>query len=175
MEKVSLLIIVVFLIAIMVFMVITIHCRTHKVEIANVDLADTNDNLMSALTEMSVEYDSLVRDYISLKQELDNHDIPAYDEFEATAYNCNDPSQGTNNITAIGVDLERRWTSYFQFIAVDPDIIPLGSIVEIKGMGYFLAVDTGGAIKGKRIDILYDCKDKAMEFGRQPVEIRVLQ
>jgi 3D (Asp-Asp-Asp) domain-containing protein len=41
-------------------------------------------------------------------------------------------------------------------IAVDPEVIPLYSIVEIEDLGAFIALDTGGLIKGNRIDILFD-------------------
>ena len=60
-------------------------------------------------------------------------------------------------------------------IAVDPDVIPLYSIVEIEGLGGYLALDTGGAIKGKRIDILFGSKFKAVNFGRKELRVRVLK
>ncbi len=63
-------------------------------------------------------------------------------------------------------------------IAVDPKIIPLGSRVYIQypdGHGeYALAEDTGGAIKGNRIDIAMRSDDKANGFGIQNVKVYVL-
>ena len=59
-------------------------------------------------------------------------------------------------------------------IAVDPAVIPLGSTIYIKGMGYFKAEDTGGAIKGNRIDIFVGDYKKAKEFGRKKVEVIIL-
>ena len=59
-------------------------------------------------------------------------------------------------------------------IAVDPAVIPLGSTVYIKSMGYFKAEDTGGAIKGNRIDIFVGDYKKAKEFGRKKVEVIIL-
>lgn len=50
-------------------------------------------------------------------------------------------------------------------IAVDPKIIPLGSTVYIDGYGYRTAEDTGGAIKGKRIDMLLSSQSEAMNSG----------
>ena len=41
-----------------------------------------------------------------------------------------------------------------KMIAVDPKVIPLGSKVWVEGYGEAIAGDTGGAIKGNRIDIL---------------------
>lgn len=49
-------------------------------------------------------------------------------------------------------------------IAVDPDIIPLGSTVKIEGQEY-VAEDTGGAIKGNRIDIFVSSHDEATIKG----------
>ena len=67
--------------------------------------------------------------------------------FVATGYSANDPLQGTNNITATGKEIKKG------MIAVDPKIIPLGTQIEIKDIGFFIAEDTGGKIKGNRIDI----------------------
>lgn len=55
-------------------------------------------------------------------------------------------------------------------IAVDPKIIPLGSHVMIDGVEY-LAADTGGAIKGNRIDIFAVSHDIALEYGVQNHEV----
>jgi len=52
-----------------------------------------------------------------------------------------------------------------QTIAVDPKIIPLGSKVYIKGMGWYQAEDTGTAMKGKRIDIFFKSHNDAQRFG----------
>ncbi len=45
-----------------------------------------------------------------------------------------------------------------KLIAVDPNVIPLGSKVWVEGYGYAIAGDTGGAIKGNKIDILVSIK-----------------
>lgn len=55
-------------------------------------------------------------------------------------------------------------------IAVDPSIIPLGSIVTIDGKEY-RADDTGGMITGNRIDIYFDSHEQATEYGKQEKEI----
>lgn len=88
--------------------------------------------------------------------------------FVATAYSADDRSQGTNSTTATGKKVREG------IIAVDPDIIPLGTNIEIKDMGVFIAEDTGGKIKGNRVDIYFDSKQEAKEFGRQGIWIRFL-
>jgi len=88
--------------------------------------------------------------------------------FVATGYSANDPVQGTNNITATGKEIKSG------MIAVDPKIIPLGARIEIKDTGIFVAEDTGGKIRGNRIDIYFETQEEAKEFGRQIIWVRVL-
>ena len=59
-------------------------------------------------------------------------------------------------------------------IAVDPRVIPLGTHVYVPGYGYAVAADTGGAIKGTRIDLCYDTYDEAIQWGRRTVTIVIL-
>ncbi|MBS4221108.1 DUF348 domain-containing protein [Bacillus sp. FJAT-49711] len=88
----------------------------------------------------------------------------------ATAYTayCN----GCSGVTATGINL--RSNPNVKVIAVDPNVIPLGSKVWVEGYGYAVAGDTGGAIKGNRIDIFVASKEEAYRFGRRQVKIRVL-
>lgn len=58
-------------------------------------------------------------------------------------------------------------------IAVDPSVIPLGSIVTIPGLGKFLAHDTGGDINGNRIDICMETRSEAFNWGRRTIEVLV--
>ena len=76
-------------------------------------------------------------------------------------------------MTYTGVDL--RANPDAKVIAVDPSVIPLGSRVEVRGFGTFTAADIGGAIQGEKIDIFMPNRDDVLRFGRQTVEIRVLE
>lgn len=58
-------------------------------------------------------------------------------------------------------------------IAVDPRIIPYGSSVKINGHIY-IAQDTGGAIKGNRIDVYFSNHQEALKFGVQYAEVFIL-
>lgn len=58
-------------------------------------------------------------------------------------------------------------------VAVDPDVIPLGSTVIIDGQEY-LAADTGGAIKGNRIDIAVETHQEAIELGTKTAEVWIV-
>lgn len=57
-------------------------------------------------------------------------------------------------------------------IAVDPRVIKLGSKVRMNDREY-IAEDTGGAIKGKRIDLFVDSHSEAMKFGKKLIEVYV--
>ena len=56
-------------------------------------------------------------------------------------------------------------------IAVDPSIIPLGSKVYIPGYGLAIASDTGGLIKGNRIDLFLNSEDECINWGVQTVSL----
>lgn len=94
---------------------------------------------------------------------------------KATAY---DPSPeqngGYGGITAMGTALRPG------VIAVDPKVIPLGTKVYIEHMdgtpyGYCIAEDTGGAIKGNRIDILFMNNADAIKFGVRDMKLYILK
>jgi 3D (Asp-Asp-Asp) domain-containing protein len=98
-------------------------------------------------------------------------DWPVFEEFEATAY-CACPKccgKWADGITVSGTKATAKRT-----IAVDSNLIPLGSKVEIERLGTYIAEDTGSAIKGKIIDIYFDTHEEALKFGRQKVNIRVI-
>ncbi len=62
----------------------------------------------------------------------------------------------------------------FGIVAVDPSVIPLGTRLYLPGYGYGVAADTGGAIKGNKIDVCFDSLDQARAWGRRTVTITVL-
>ena len=85
----------------------------------------------------------------------------------ATAY---DPHcYGCSGTTAIGLP------AGFGIVAVDPRVIPLGTRLYVEGYGPALAGDTGGAIKGYRIDLGFNSYESAMHFGERPVRVFVLK
>ena len=48
---------------------------------------------------------------------------------------------------------------------MDPRVIPLGTKVYVEGYGYAIAADTGGAIKGNKIDVFFSSKQNAYQLG----------
>lgn len=93
---------------------------------------------------------------------------------EITAYTafCD---TGCIGITAQGTNVKNTvyHPSGHRIVAVDPSIIPLGTILEINGETY-IADDTGGDIKGSRLDLLVSTKSEALTFGRQNLQVKIL-
>ena len=88
---------------------------------------------------------------------------------QATAYSTAQPS--LSRYTANGTDLLKNP----RVIAVDPNVIPLGTRVSIAGYGTYIAADTGGAIKGNRIDIHFQTVEQCYSFGRRNVTLQILK
>lgn len=85
----------------------------------------------------------------------------------ATAYASDN---GLGFITATGINLHLNPMC----IAVDPSVIPLGTMVEVPGYGIAIAGDTGGAIVGNIIDVHFPTTAQAQAWGRKTLQINVL-
>lgn len=81
-------------------------------------------------------------------------------DMEITAYTF------TGNNTATGVPPR------VGLVAVDPRVIPLGSRLRIEGYGEAVAADTGGDIKGNRIDVFLNSRKECIDWGRRK-QVRV--
>lgn len=95
---------------------------------------------------------------------------------EATAYTAhpseNGGTYGGAVLTATGFNLSANPSA--KVIAVDPSVIPLGSRVWVEGYGEAMALDTGGAIKGNRIDVLMPNDSISQQWGRKQVRVKIL-
>ena len=80
-------------------------------------------------------------------------------------YNCGGSGSGR---TASGIRAGRG------VVAVDPRVIRLGTKLYIEGYGFAVAGDTGGAIKGRKIDLGHDSNRSARQFGRKKVVVHVI-
>ncbi len=98
----------------------------------------------------------------------------------ATAYTSDYESTGKGpgdagfGITATGTVAKRNSNSYSS-VAVDPRVIPLGTKLYIEGYGYAVAEDTGGAIKGNRIDLYVNSNSEANNWGVRWVNVYVVK
>jgi len=86
----------------------------------------------------------------------------------ATAYEPWTGGDG-NNITALG------WKAIKGIIAVDPRYIPLKSTFYIPNYGFAIAGDTGGLIKGWKVDLCYPTVREVANFGRRKIKIYLLK
>lgn len=92
--------------------------------------------------------------------------------FEMTHYIATCP--GCIGITKAGWNVKDTSIDH-RVIAVDTKVVPLNSIVEIEGYGYYNAVDTGGAIKGNILDRLVATYSEATRLGRKNVKLRIVR
>ncbi|HET7579260.1 MAG TPA: peptidoglycan-binding protein [Bacillales bacterium] len=90
---------------------------------------------------------------------------------ETTAYTAD--CSGCSGVTTSGVDLKSYPDA--KVVAVDPMTIPLGSKVYVPGYGVARAVDTGGAINDKELDVYLPSRSKAMDWGRKQVTVKVIK
>ncbi len=87
---------------------------------------------------------------------------------QSTGYSV--AQSGLSSYSATGINLSQ----YPSCIAVDPSVIPLGSIVWVSGYGVTVAGDTGGAIKGNIIDVHFSTVGQAQSWGRKTVTVKIL-
>ena len=85
----------------------------------------------------------------------------------ATAYSAS--CAGCSGVTATGRPAGHG------VVAVDPSVIPLGTHMFIPGYGHAVAGDTGGAIRGRRIDLGFNSNAQASRFGRRPVTVYLIK
>lgn len=88
-------------------------------------------------------------------------------QMESTAYSWREA--GASNLSATGIDLSKE----SNVVAVDPSVIPLGSLVKVSGYGFAIAGDTGGAIQGNIIDVHFDSVDQCRFWGRRQVTVEI--
>lgn len=98
-----------------------------------------------------------VVDEIGPGEKLGTFSVTGYCDCEI----CCETSHTEEKLTKTGVKPRAGHT-----IAVDPEVIPLGSRLDIDGVTY-TAEDTGSAVKGNRIDIYFDSHREAENYGRQ--------
>lgn len=107
--------------------------------------------------------DKYLYNLLIYKSKLDLSKVKGTLVMEATAYSAYDP--GCTGRTSTGSKLKKG------IIAVDPKVIPLGTQLYIVGYGRAIADDQGSAIKGNVIDVAFDSRAAALNFGRRTVKV----
>ena len=126
---------------------------------------------IEAQNEFNKSYDELQVKIDELQEEnklLKEADILEWDNFTITAYTSLD--EGCNNISYAGIDI-MELSKYINIVAVDKDLIDLGTFVIIEKDGNYidaLALDIGGKIKGNKMDLYFrEDLSGAYEWGVQ--------
>ncbi|SHN37576.1 G5 and 3D domain-containing protein [Gracilibacillus kekensis] len=91
---------------------------------------------------------------------------------KATAYNWDCATCDGRGLTATGYNLKANPNGV---VAVDPSVIPLGTKVWVEGYGYAIARDTGGNIKGNKIDLHMPTRQKAASYGMKTVQVKIIE
>ncbi|MFB4170105.1 LysM peptidoglycan-binding domain-containing protein [Virgibacillus sp. JSM 102003] len=144
-----------------------------ELEIKGVNVAQDESATATASNEGSSNESSSNETAKSSKQEKSSQDNPEGKTISvsATAYTAD--CAGCSGVTSTGVDLNANPNA--KVIAVDPNVIPLGSEVYVEGYGYATAADIGGAIKGNKIDIHVPTKDQAYDWGVRTVDVTIIK
>lgn len=89
---------------------------------------------------------------------------------ESTGKHPDHPGYG---ITYSGVKVKR---DLYSTVAADPNVFPIGTILFIPDYGYGVVADTGGAIKGNRLDLYYETvKDVYNDWGKKQLDVYVIK
>ena len=136
--------------------------------------AGTERAVMAFQDSLGISSDGIVtEDLVRLLKHTRKSDIGEPSRYrrvltmEATAYSSEDP--GCGPYTARGSRVAKG------LVAVDPNVIPLGTRLYISGYGPAIADDTGGAIKGQVIDVAFNSRNEALQFGRRQVTVYILE
>lgn len=128
--------------------------------IAYVNCYDSGDNSLTAVEQYDIGP-------ATIEQHLAETGAGEPDTFVVTAYLAIDEYENRfHGITYSGVPAEANHT-----LAVDPKVIPLGSMVFIEGLGWWRAEDTGNMIKGHRLDICVETRKQAMQWGKRKRQV----
>ena len=110
----------------------------------NIDFVDTNSNLPT----------------------IDTTGVKEIIPVETTAY--------TGGCLTYTETVPHRNPNGISTIAVDPSVIPLGSLVYVDGYGTALASDTGELIKGNTVDLYLNSEEECINYGIQNVNLYLL-
>ena len=184
------------LIFLIIILVLVVNIQRLNNRLLELELREESSHYREVETMMMLqEYERLVESYeellelreelLELREELHNKMIgmehleieeqwfemeEQWFEMEATAYTDDVESQGKwVGQTASGMKPQ------VGVVAVDPKVIPLGTKLYVEGYGECVAGDTGGAIKGNKIDLFMDTREECIEFGRQVVRVRIVE
>ncbi len=180
MKNILIIILIAILVLVLFLLFVKVNLDYEQIKRLKEEQLEKDKRYLENLGEMTAKYNEL--ENLLTEQEVKDvkdSEYILYEEnyqmFEITAYT----SEECGTVTKIGVDLKANYSKYLNVCAVDPELIPLGSIVLIRfadgtERAYF-ACDTGSAIKGNRLDLYFQNVEDAIKFGRQKLLIRIIK
>ncbi len=128
-------------------------------------------NLLIQVKDETGEIKTLLAEIEKRIREIQPPGITLIGEWEmtATAYYSGGGGINGNGITALGLRARKG------IVAIDPRVIPLGTKLYIPGYGEAFAGDTGGRIKGNKIDLAFDSLEECYRFGRRKIRVYLVQ
>lgn len=140
----------------------------------NTELQEENSKLVDSIGALKRENESLKKkSIVTNSSSPSKSDSPSGEwvgmKVNASAYTLVEHGDklGGTGLTSVGAVPTAKRT-----IAVDPRVIPYGSLVQYNGVTY-VAEDTGGMIKGNKVDIFMNTLSEAVNFGRKDIDILV--
>lgn len=146
--------------------------RTYNIVKENGKVVDKKMAAEKVITEPTTKVVSVGTKVVTASVSRSNGEPSGGKEFYVTATAYTPYCEGCSGISAAGINL--RENPGLKLIAADPRVIPMGTKVWVEGYGNAVVGDTGGAIKGNKIDILVQSKSEAYSWGRKKVRIKIL-
>lgn len=130
-----------------------------------------NKSLLDRVKNERQEVQSLLNEVKKRIAQIQPPGLTLVGEWEmiATAYYSAGGGLNGDGIAATGLRVKKG------IVAVDPRVIPLGTKLYIPGYGEALAADTGGWIKGNRIDLAFDTLEECFRFGRRRIRVYLVE
>lgn len=133
---------------------------------------DSISNAESKISTLEIEENSISQESESNDGTNSGGNNSTSSDYLAT-YSMSATAYTGHGLTALGLKPVRD-PNGLSTVAVDKNVIPLGSKVYVEGYGYAIASDTGGAIKGNKIDLYFNTLEECYSFGRRTVTVHVI-
>lgn len=140
------------------YLVTYVNGKESKRELVGSDVVqEKRDQIVAVGTQASVSRGSYV---FSPRRVLENVTLTAY--AAGPSHTGKSPGDKGYGMTASGTRATEGRT-----VSVDPNVIPLGTWIYIEGIGLRRAEDTGGAVKGNKVDVYFNSNSTALNFGKK--------
>lgn len=144
--------------------------NNNKVEISKSSNAQDNNKIeISKSSEEQERWEGVTREVMPISVGRCKGFTIVMDKITAYSY-MDDSGMSVEGKTATELYADRG------SIAIDPSVIPVGVVVYVPGYGYGVTMDTGGNIKGKRMDLFFPNREKALDWGvKYNIEVMILE